>query len=139
MSSDLSPVTVCVMAGPDSDHQPDEDSRLDFSIEAEMNQLSPLVSYKTSQEVRLVTCPGPGPATSIMVRESPPHSYDDKEEDQDQDQEEKDQEEQEEQVQEKEEVKKDLLSPPSVASSLVCLQAQRRSSLSLAEQKFKSM
>ena len=122
------------MAGPDSDHQPDEDSRLDFSIEAEMNQLSPLVPYKASQEVRLVTCPGPGPATSIMVRETPPHSYDDKEEDQDQEQKE-----QEEQVQEKEEVKKDLLSPPSVASSLVCLQAQRRSSLSLAEQKFKSL
>ena len=137
------------MAGQDSDHHPDQDSRLDFSIENEMNQLSPLVSlvsplvsgpascvppYKASQEV---ACPGPGPAaSSILVRETPASlsqevSCDDRE-----------QEEQEEQKQEPEqeqEVKKDLLSPPSVASSLVCLQAQRRSSLSLAEQKFKSM
>ena len=120
MSSELSPLTVCVMAGPDSDHHLDEDSRLDFSIEAEMNQLSPLVSplvtgpvscvppYPASQEVRVVTCPGPGPATSILAKEttltpqlSQQVSCDNNEEGEEQE-EEKEQEEQEEEDNEKE-------------------------------------
>ena len=50
---------------------------------------------------------------------------------------EEEQEQEEGEGEEEVEVKKDLLSPPSVASSLVCLQAHRRSSL--VEQKFKSM
>ena len=156
--------SLSVMAGPDSEEHPDEDSRLDFrwiswpqtlnlifnccSIENEINQMSPLVSlvsgpvscvppYKASQELML-SCPGPGPATSILVRETPAGlsqevRSDNKEE------KEKQEEREDEEGQKEEEVKKDYLSPPSVASSLVCLQARRRSSLSLLEQKFKSM
>ena len=115
--------------------------------------MSPLVSlvsgpvscvppYKASQEMML-TCPGPGPgpATSIMVSHTPAGLSQEVRCDirEEQEEQEEQQEEEEEEREEEEEVKKDYLSPPSVASSLVCLQARRRSSLSLLEQKFKSM
>ena len=96
-----------------------------------MNQLSPLVS--------LVSPLVAGPASSILVRETPAE-FSQEQEAQEEEEQEREQEQQEEQEEEVQEVKKDWLSPPSVASSLVCLEAhRRRRRSSLVDQKFKSM
>ena len=118
-----------------------QDSRLDFSIENEMDELSPLI--RSSQcvppysitdvwppdisETNMRDFTYPGPDNTILVRESEENNQ-------------KEGEKKEKDAGECEEKdSKDYLSPPSVASSLICLQSQQQRRNSLADQKFQSM